>query len=58
MLYQEFDVVYTSYGVFNGLPDLTRRAEIIVQFLKPDGVFYMVEDHPTFRVFRERKTVS
>ena len=55
VLYQEFDVVFTSYGVLHGLPDLTRWAEIIAHFLKPDGIFYMIEDHPTFRVFREKK---
>lgn len=47
-----FDIVFTSYGVLHWLPDLRRWAEIIAHFLKPGGVFYMVEDHPTFRIFR------
>jgi hypothetical protein len=33
------------------LRDLRRWGEIIAGFLKPDGIFYMVEDHPTFRMF-------
>lgn len=48
----EFDIVFTSYGVLHGLPDLTRWGEIIAHYLKPGGFFYIVEDHPFFRVFR------
>ena len=47
----EFDVVFTSYGVLGWLPDLKRWAEMIAHFLKPDGVFYMVEHHPFCHVF-------
>lgn len=50
----QFDIVFTSYGVLHGLPDLARWAEIIALFLKPDGIFYIVEDHPFFRVFRAK----
>ena len=48
----EFDIVFTSYGVLHGLPDLRRWAQVIAHFLKPGGIFYIVEDHPFFRVFR------
>jgi len=48
----EFDIVFTSYGVLHGLPDLPRWAQIIARYLKPGGIFYIVEDHPFFRVFR------
>lgn len=48
----EFDLVFTSYGVLHGLPGLKRWGEVIAHFLKPGGIFYMVEDHPMFRVFR------
>lgn len=47
----EFDIVFTSYGVLHWLHDLRRWGEIIAYFLKPNGVFYIVEDHPTFRLF-------
>jgi len=50
----EFDIVFTSYGVLHGLPDLKRWAEIIAHTLKPGGIFYIVEDHPFFRVFRAK----
>ncbi len=48
----EFDIVFTAYGVLHGLPDLQTWAEIISHYLKPGGIFYIVEDHPFFRVFR------
>jgi SAM-dependent methyltransferase len=50
----EFDIVFTSYGVLHGLPDLKRWGEVIAHFLKPGGIFYIVEDHPFFRVFRPK----
>lgn len=49
-----FDIVFTSYGVLHWLPDLKAWAEIIAHFLKPGGIFYIVEDHPFFRVFRSK----
>lgn len=48
----QFEIVFTSYGVLHGLPDLPRWGEIVARYLKPDGIFYIVEDHPFFRVFR------
>ncbi len=50
----EFDIVFTSYGVLHGLPDINDWADIIAHFLKPGGIFYIVEDHPMFRVFRPK----
>jgi SAM-dependent methyltransferase len=47
----EFDIVFTSYGVLHWLRDLSSWAQIVARFLKPGGVFYIVEDHPTFRMF-------
>ncbi|MEP7320182.1 MAG: class I SAM-dependent methyltransferase [Panacibacter sp.] len=43
---QQFDIVFTSYGVIGWLPDLEKWAAVIAQSLKPGGVFYMVEFHP------------
>jgi SAM-dependent methyltransferase len=43
---QQYDIVFTSYGVIGWLPDLNKWANIIVQCLKPGGIFYMVEFHP------------
>lgn len=47
----EFDIVFTSYGVLHWLRDLRPWGQIIAHFLKPNGIFYIVEDHPTFRLF-------
>ncbi|MEM7113181.1 MAG: class I SAM-dependent methyltransferase [Chloroflexota bacterium] len=49
-----FDIVFTSYGVLHYLPDLGRWAETIAHYLNPGGIFYIVEDHPTFRIFRSK----
>lgn len=46
-----FDIVFTSYGVLHWLRDLHQWGRIIAHFLKPNGIFYIVEDHPTFRMF-------
>lgn len=50
----EFDIVFTSYGVLHGLPDLQSWGALIARYLKPGGAFYIVEDHPFFRVFRAK----
>lgn len=46
VLQDTFDIVFTSYGVLDWLPDLDRWAEVIDDRLRPGGVFYMVEFHP------------
>ncbi|HEV2762527.1 MAG TPA: class I SAM-dependent methyltransferase, partial [Pyrinomonadaceae bacterium] len=43
---EQFDVVFTSYGVLCWLPDLARWAQTVAHFLKPGGTFYAVEFHP------------
>lgn len=45
-LTEQFDRVFTSYGTIGWLPDLNRWAELIAQFLKPGGSFYMIDFHP------------
>ena len=51
VLEEQFDIVFTSYGVLCWLPDLERWAQVIAHFLKPGGVFYIVEIHPFCDVF-------
>ncbi|HEX9622011.1 MAG TPA: methyltransferase domain-containing protein [Polyangiaceae bacterium] len=46
-----FDIVYTSYGVLNWLPDLEPWGAIVGRYLKPGGFFYIVEGHPSARIF-------
>jgi SAM-dependent methyltransferase len=50
-LTSRFDIVYCSYGVLHWLHDLRPWGRIIADFLRPGGIFYIVEDHPTFRMF-------
>jgi len=46
-----FDIVFTSYGVLCWLPDLAPWGKLIAHYLKPGGFFYIVEAHPTARLF-------
>jgi SAM-dependent methyltransferase len=48
---EQYDIVYTSYGVLPWLADLRRWAQAIADSLVPGGVFYIVEDHPLTSVF-------
>ncbi len=43
---KKFDIVFTSYGTIGWLPDLAAWAEIVSHYLKPGGIFYMVDFHP------------
>jgi SAM-dependent methyltransferase len=52
MFWTQFDIVFTSYGVLHWLQDLWGWGQIIAHYLKPGGIFYIVEDHPFFRVLR------
>ena len=46
-----YDIVYTSYGVLCWLNDIDEWARIIAHYLKPGGVFLLVESHPFMWVF-------
>jgi 2-polyprenyl-3-methyl-5-hydroxy-6-metoxy-1,4-benzoquinol methylase len=50
---EEFDVVFTSYGVLNWLPDVEAWADIVAHFLKPGGRFFIAELHPISHVFMD-----
>jgi 2-polyprenyl-3-methyl-5-hydroxy-6-metoxy-1,4-benzoquinol methylase len=50
-LNETFDIVFTSYGTIGWLPDLNKWAEIVSQFLKPNGQFVFVEFHPVVWMF-------
>ena len=47
VLDEEFDVVYTAMGVLVWLPDLTAWARVVARHLKPGGLFYLLETHPS-----------
>ncbi|HEY7874934.1 MAG TPA: class I SAM-dependent methyltransferase [Actinomycetota bacterium] len=46
-----FDVVYTSRGVVNWLPDIERWAQVVAHFLASGGIFYITEGHPVLQMF-------
>jgi SAM-dependent methyltransferase len=46
-----FDRVFVTWGALNWLPDIGRWAKIVSHFLKPGGVLYLAEIHPTGYVF-------
>ncbi|WP_250433022.1 class I SAM-dependent methyltransferase [Hanstruepera flava] len=48
---EQFDIVFTSYGVIGWLPDLKPWGKMISERLKPGGTFYMVEFHPIVWMF-------
>lgn len=47
----QFDIVFTSYGTIGWLPDLNQWAHVINHFLKPGGIFYIVEFHPLIYMY-------
>lgn len=53
VLNEKFDIVFTSYGVLFWLSDLQKWGEIVAHFLKPGGIFYIVEHHPFANVYDE-----
>jgi SAM-dependent methyltransferase len=48
---KKFDIIFTSYGTIGWLPDLNKWAQVISQFLKPNGQFIFVEFHPVVWMF-------
>ncbi len=51
ILKDDFDVVFSSYGAVNWLPDLAAWAGIIASYLRPGGFFYLIDAHPFARIF-------
>ncbi|MEO8422779.1 MAG: methyltransferase [Actinomycetota bacterium] len=41
-----FDVVYTSRGALNWLPDIRGWARVVAHFVAPGGIFFITEAHP------------
>lgn len=51
---EQFDIVYTSYGVLYWLPDLVRWAQIAAGYVKPGGFLYVADFHPFAMVFSDQ----
>lgn len=50
-LKEQFDIVFTSYGVLTWLPDIVRWGQVVAHFLRPGGRFHIVEYHPVLNAF-------
>ncbi|MCI2959182.1 class I SAM-dependent methyltransferase [Agromyces atrinae] len=48
---ESFDVVFTTWGTIGWLPDVAEWARIVAWYLKPGGVFYFADGHPSSYVF-------
>ena len=48
---EQFDIVFTSYGVIGWLPDLKPWGKMIAERLKPGGTFFIAEFHPIVWMF-------
>ncbi len=46
VLHEKFDIVFTGVGALCWLPDIRGWAEVVSQFLRPGGIFYILEGHP------------
>jgi len=53
---ERFDVVFTSWGVLMWLPDLTAWGQLIARYLRPGGVFYIVDFHPFVLTLDDERT--
>ncbi|MFN2282802.1 MAG: class I SAM-dependent methyltransferase [Anaerolineae bacterium] len=56
VLEEQFDIVYTSRGVLCWLRNLDEWACIVAHFLKPGGLFYIMETHPMWNSFEEMES--
>jgi SAM-dependent methyltransferase len=52
-LKKKFDIVFQSYGTHHSISDLERWSEIVTHFLKPGGIFYIVDIHPILPALEE-----
>lgn len=50
-LNEQYDIVFTSYGVIGWLPDLEKWAQVVENHLKPGGEFHFLEFHPVVWMF-------
>jgi SAM-dependent methyltransferase len=50
----EFDMVYTTWGTICWLPDIRKWAKVVADMLRPGGVFYFADSHPSALVLDER----
>lgn len=52
----KFDIVFQSYGTHCWIEDLNQWARVAAHYLKPQGVFYIVDFHPITMLFEDEVT--
>lgn len=58
VLDEQFDIVFTSYGVLAWLPDLKQWAKVVNTFLKKGGTFFIAEIHPFTAIFDKKLNIA
>ncbi len=58
VLSDQFDIVFTSYGVLNWIPDIDRWAQVAADRVLPGGTFYIAEFHPFASMFDNEGDVN
>jgi len=53
VLDEQFDIVYTSCGVLNWLPDIAAWGRVAARFVRPGGFLYVTEIHPAAQVLED-----
>lgn len=55
---EAYDIVFTSYGALCWLPDLSLWIDSFIRFLKPGGMFYIVDYHPLLTIFDNNQSAK
>jgi SAM-dependent methyltransferase len=48
---QKFDIVFMSHGTYSWIADFGLLAQVIAHYLKPGGVYFIVDGHPARVMF-------
>lgn len=61
ILDEKFDMVFASHGVICWLYDIDKFMKIVESYLKPNGIFYLMDGHPVSMIMTDEvdgKTLS
>ncbi|MEE8577699.1 MAG: class I SAM-dependent methyltransferase [candidate division Zixibacteria bacterium] len=48
---KKFDIVFQSYGTHIWISDIFKWAKVVAHYLKPGGIFYIIDEHPINPLF-------
>ena len=54
-IHRQFDIVYTSVGAINWLPDIESWGRILADFVRPGGTFYIRDAHPMLHTLDDER---